>query len=55
MLVITIILSILLLISIITFLRIDIGLSGKNQKITELENTLDEIKKKTDKLGTYNF
>ena len=44
----------ILIISILNLLLV-ILLSGMNTKITNMETTLDEIKDKTDKLGTFNY
>lgn len=44
----------ILIISILNLLLI-VSLRGTNNKISNMEATLDEIKEKTDKLGTYTY
>lgn len=48
-------LIVILIISILNLLIVCAILTETNRRITNLEITLDEVKKQTDKLGTYNF
>jgi hypothetical protein len=45
----------ILIISILTLVFVLIGMRETNDRITNLEVTLDDVKKQTDKLGTHNF
>lgn len=48
-------LTAILIISILNFIFIIIGMREQSNQITKLEITIDEIKEKTDKLGTHTY